>query len=196
VASDGIATESVTTPPILAPHGRLRLEPADEAVALSSDLSHRLQKAFARGAGHGLLQLGAAEVGTVLPPVFGYWREFGARYVSAVCGQPDLDTSRSHTIIPPLDELEKLAAAAPPMLSVPAARRKRVVRDSAAPSTDARREGSAAGGTKTLPPHAGERTARAAPRTATRAPASSDVKRAAISERMKKYWRERRGRER
>jgi superfamily II DNA or RNA helicase len=118
VESDGIATESVTAlAPILTPHGRLRLEPANEAVALSSDLSHRLQKAFARGAGHGLLQLGAAEVGTVLPPVFGYWREFGARYVSAVCGQQDLDTSRSHTIIgPPLDELEKLAAAAPPML--------------------------------------------------------------------------------
>lgn len=80
--------------------------------------------------------------------------------------------------------------------SVPAARQKRVVRDSAAPSTHARTGGSAAGGTKTLPPHAAERTARAAPRTATRAPASSAVKRAAISERMKQYWRERRRRER
>jgi hypothetical protein len=65
----------------------------------------------------------------MLPPVFGYSREFGARYVSAVCGQQDLDASRSHTIAgapaarsqrggvavgpPPLDELEKLAAAAP-----------------------------------------------------------------------------------
>jgi hypothetical protein len=63
-------------------------------VALSSDLAHRLRKAFARGSGHGLLQIGAAEVGTMLPPVLGYWREFGARYVSAVCGQQDLDTSR------------------------------------------------------------------------------------------------------
>ncbi len=36
---------------------------------------------FARGAGHGLLQLGAGEAGTALPPVFGYWREFGARFV-------------------------------------------------------------------------------------------------------------------
>jgi hypothetical protein len=90
---------------------------ADDAAALPSEVSHRLQETFARGSGHGLLQLGAAEVGTILPPVFGYWREFGARYVSAVCGQEDLGTSRSHTIIgpPPPGELEKLAAAAPPM---------------------------------------------------------------------------------
>jgi non-specific serine/threonine protein kinase len=118
VESDRIATESVTAlAPILTPHGRLLLEPADDALALPPDVSHRLLEAFARGSGHGLLQLGAAEVGTMLPPVFGYWREFGARYVSAVCGQQDLDTSRSHTIIgpPPLDELERHAAAAPPM---------------------------------------------------------------------------------
>jgi non-specific serine/threonine protein kinase len=118
VESHGIATEPVTTlAPILTPHGRLLLEPTDDAVALSPDLSHRLRKAFARGSGHGLLQLGAAEVGTTLPPVFGYWREFSARYVSAVCGHQDLDTSRSHTIVGPLslDELERLAAAAPPM---------------------------------------------------------------------------------
>src|SRR5262249_37662727 len=101
---------------ILTPHGRLLLEPADDA-ALAPDVSRRLQEAFSQGSGHGLFQLGAAEVGTILPPVFGYWREFGARYVSAVCGQQDLDTSRSHTILesPPPDEIEKLAAAAPPM---------------------------------------------------------------------------------
>ncbi len=111
-------TASVTTlTPILTPHGRLLLEPANDAVALAPDVSHRLQEAFARGPGHGLVQLGAAEVGTALPPVFGYWREFGVRYVSAVCGQPDLDTNRSHTIaeLPSRDELERLAAAAPPM---------------------------------------------------------------------------------
>jgi superfamily II DNA or RNA helicase len=111
-------TASVTTlTPVLTPHGRLLLEPANDAVALAPDVSHRLQEAFARGPGHGLVQLGAAEVGTALPPVFGYWREFGARYVSAVCGQPDLDTNRSHAIVelPSRDELERLAAAAPPM---------------------------------------------------------------------------------
>ena len=59
-------------------------------------------------------QLGAAEVDhatarlRILARVRGPLRERG-------CGQQDLDTSRSHTIIgPPLDELEQLAAA-PPM---------------------------------------------------------------------------------
>jgi non-specific serine/threonine protein kinase len=118
VKSHGIATESVTTlAPILTPHGRLLVDPADDAVALSPDLAERLRKAFARGSGHGLLQLGAAEVGATLPPVFAYWREFGAHYVSAVCGQQDLETSRSNVVVRslPLDELERLAAAAPPM---------------------------------------------------------------------------------
>ena len=114
-----MATEDATALAlILTPHGRLLLEPVDDAAELSFDLSHRLRTAFAPGSGYGLLQLGAAEVGTMVPPVFGYWREFGARYVSAMCGQEDLDTSRSQTIIapPPLDELEKLAAAVPPMV--------------------------------------------------------------------------------
>jgi len=108
----------VTAPAlILTPHGRLLLEPADDAPALPPELSDRLQEAFARGSGHGLLQLGAAAVGTALPPVFGSWREFAARYVSAVCGQPDAAGSRIHDPIPPpaASELERLAAAAPPM---------------------------------------------------------------------------------
>ncbi|MBI3050200.1 MAG: DEAD/DEAH box helicase [Acidobacteria bacterium] len=107
-----------TLVPVLTPHGRLLLERTSEAPALPPDLSHRLQASFARGSGHGLLQLGAAEVGTPLPPVFGYWREFAARYVSGVCGQHDLDETRTHTSLPPPPhgELEMLAAAVPPMV--------------------------------------------------------------------------------
>jgi non-specific serine/threonine protein kinase len=114
-----ISTESVTAlAPILTPHGRLLLEVVDDAPGLTLDLSHRLEEAFARGSGYGLLQLGAAEVETALPPVFAYWRELGVHYVSAVCGQQDLDERRTHTPIPPPPpgELERLAAAAPPML--------------------------------------------------------------------------------
>ena len=86
------------------------------------DLSDRLQASFARGSGHGLLQLGAAEVGTPLPTLFGYWREFAARYVSGVCGQQDLDAAHTHTSsgvrVPPprRGELEMVAAAVPPMV--------------------------------------------------------------------------------
>ena len=107
----------LTIAPILTPHGHLRLEPAGDATTLTADLAHRLEASFGRGAGHGLLQLGAAESGTDLPPVFGYWRELGSRYMSAVCGQPASPESRTHTPVPapPEGELEMLAAAAPPM---------------------------------------------------------------------------------
>jgi len=44
---------------------------------LPEAVSERLQRAFARGHGHGLLQLGAGEVKTQLPTLFVYWREFG-----------------------------------------------------------------------------------------------------------------------
>jgi superfamily II DNA or RNA helicase len=103
--------------PVLTPHGHLRLASAQEAPGVPPDLVRRLEEAFARGAGHGLLQLGAAETSTALPPVFGYWRELGARYMSAVCGQPLPPDSREHTPVPPPPdgELELLAAAAPPM---------------------------------------------------------------------------------
>ena len=87
----GEAARALAPPgPILTPHGRLLLAPVDDAPALAPDLSRRLQQAFARGHGHGLLQLGAGEVGTALSPVLGYWREFGARYVTAVCTLPDV----------------------------------------------------------------------------------------------------------
>lgn len=54
--------------PCLAPQGRLLLAPSDDGPALEPALAGRLRRAFARGAGHGLLRLGAAEVGQLLPP--------------------------------------------------------------------------------------------------------------------------------
>ena len=109
--------DSVSVVPILTPHGRLRLIEEDNAPALDPELAQRLRDAFARGSGHGLLQLGAGEVGTVLPPVFCYWREFGARLVTALCTQPDIEPSRQNAhVLPPHDaELEWSARAAPAM---------------------------------------------------------------------------------
>jgi hypothetical protein len=66
---------------ILTPHGRLLVEECDDAAVLAEDVAERIERAFARNAGHGLLQLGAAEVETALPPVFVYWREFSSRYI-------------------------------------------------------------------------------------------------------------------
>ena len=106
-----------TLGPILTPHGRLLLASVDDAPALPPDLSRRLEESFASGSGHGLLQLGAGEVGTVLPPALGYWREFAARYVTAVCTLPDVGNRAALTHIPALPDadLESLAAAAPLM---------------------------------------------------------------------------------
>src|SRR5205823_1980797 len=103
--------------PILTPHGRLTLGPAVEGPALDPSLARRLEDAFARGPGHGLLQLGAGEVGTVLLPVFSYWRELATRYVTALCTLPVAATvpSKAHVSAPAPGELEPLAMAAPPM---------------------------------------------------------------------------------
>src|SRR6266581_8868746 len=76
--------------PVLTPRGLLILRPTEEALALESERNSRLEKAFLRGSGHGLLCLGANEVGTALPPVLSYWREFGSRYVTALCALSDI----------------------------------------------------------------------------------------------------------
>ena len=73
----------------LTPHGRLLLLHAEDGFALDAALADRLEAAFERGAGPGLLQLGAGEVGTALPAVLAYWRELAARYVTSVCALPE-----------------------------------------------------------------------------------------------------------
>jgi non-specific serine/threonine protein kinase len=108
---------SVSLAPTLSPHGRLALAEAPDATPLESGIAQRLASAFARGPGHGLLQLGAAEAGAILPPPFAYWREFGAWYVTALCAHPDNDAAprKVHVAAPPAAELERLVLAAPPM---------------------------------------------------------------------------------
>jgi non-specific serine/threonine protein kinase len=108
----------MTLEPVLTPHGLLTLTQTEEASALEQDQGLRLEKAFIRGSGHGLLWLGADEVGTVLPPVLSYWRELGVRYVTALCALPDVGDGRTKPPMPiPADgELDTMAAAVPPMI--------------------------------------------------------------------------------
>src|SRR5262249_22728089 len=103
--------------PVLTPHGLLILRPEGDAPALEPERAAQLEKAFARGAGHGLLALGADEVGTVLPPVFAYWRDLGARYVTTLCALPEIAEASTKPAVPiPSDsDLDRMAAAAPPM---------------------------------------------------------------------------------
>src|SRR5205814_10662841 len=106
--------------PLLTPHGLLTLvqsaEVEEEALALKPERGARLERAFARGCGHGLLSLGADEVGTTLPPTLSYWREFAARYVTTLCALPGIgERSKPPVPIPADGELETMAAAVPPM---------------------------------------------------------------------------------
>jgi non-specific serine/threonine protein kinase len=102
--------------PCLTPHGRLVLVSQEDATCLEPALGGRVRTAFDQGAGHGLLRLGAAEVGQVLPPVFAYWRDFGSRFVTALCTHPDLEGHKVDLPTPPpYEDLEELAAAVPLM---------------------------------------------------------------------------------
>jgi superfamily II DNA or RNA helicase len=100
----------------LTPHGRLVLVADAGAQRLDAGLQERLQKAFERGSGHGLLLLGVDEPGTALPPVFAWWREFGARYVSALCTQQESDGAHNAVRVSPpsAEELAAIVLSAPP----------------------------------------------------------------------------------
>ncbi|MGJ5813729.1 DEAD/DEAH box helicase [Paludibaculum fermentans] len=97
----------------LTPHGRLVLAPTPDGLPVNAALTEHLTRALERGAGHVLLLLGAGEVGTILPPALSYWRDFGARYVTALCTQPE---GGQRPAAPTSTELDFLTLAAPPML--------------------------------------------------------------------------------
>ena len=114
--------------PLLTPRGHLLAALHDDAPALPAEIEQRLAGAFALGAGHGLLLLGAEQVGTVLPPAWGWWRDFAARYVSCVCALAEFqEIDEIHALregdaaiapTPDDDTLCRLIADAPPMVGV------------------------------------------------------------------------------
>ena len=69
----------------LTPQGRLLILADEDESALPITVQRGFINAFALDAGHGLLHLGASQVGVVLPPVLAWWRDFAAQYVTAVC---------------------------------------------------------------------------------------------------------------
>ena len=124
--SQAAALHPVLLEPVLTPRGHLLLAETAEPPGLDAPIAARLVEAFARSPGDGLLQLGAGEVSMSLPPAFGFWRDFAARFVTALCAQPGLALSPepdraahgsvSPAIAPPPDaDLDAIAAAAPPM---------------------------------------------------------------------------------
>src|SRR5215469_18203171 len=113
------AAVTVMLAPVLSPHGVLTLVrplEADGALVLEVERRVRLEQAFARGSGHGLLVLGADEVGATLPPTLSFWQKFGTRYVTALCSLPGIgERSKPPVPIPADGELDIMTAAVPPM---------------------------------------------------------------------------------
>jgi superfamily II DNA or RNA helicase len=102
----------------LSPSGSLHLdEPADEPATVEAGVAARLSAAFALGAGHGLLQLGAAENTATLPASLAYFRELGRLFVVRLCALPDVEAQRANAApAAPDAELAQLAAAPPAMV--------------------------------------------------------------------------------
>ncbi len=99
--------------PLLTPQGHLLLAPDADGQPLPAENLRRLADGFALGAGHGLLQLGAAEITAVLPPGLAWWRDFASRYVTLLCTTP---AGADIAIAAPGEQvLEALIADAPPM---------------------------------------------------------------------------------
>jgi superfamily II DNA or RNA helicase len=101
-----VVKESSTPTLVLTPRGQLVLE--------NASLLGRLQEAFQRGAGHGLLQLGTGEAASALPPELGWWRSFAVQYVNALRTLPELSADL-HVPLPPDNTLTILVESAPPM---------------------------------------------------------------------------------
>jgi non-specific serine/threonine protein kinase len=101
----------------LTPAGHVLLRPSEpHEPSPEPPASRRIRAAFDRGHAAGLLHLGAAETRTALPPAFAFWRDFGRAFVAALCALPDLEERLEGADPAPRDgELERLAAAAPPM---------------------------------------------------------------------------------
>ncbi|MFZ1294105.1 MAG: DEAD/DEAH box helicase [Pseudomonadales bacterium] len=97
----------------LTPRGNLRFGAEPDAPLLSDALADRLAATFARGAGHGLLHLGAAEVTTALPSLWAFWRDFAARFVTALTATPE--GGEIAVAAPDALALETLCLDAPPM---------------------------------------------------------------------------------
>ena len=100
---------------VLTPRGHLLFDATTDAAALPDGLAHTLERAFGRGSGHGLFNLGAIAVGTALPADLGYWRDFAAQFVTALCARPASDAPDASIPAPSVTELTTWAAAAPPM---------------------------------------------------------------------------------
>ena len=102
----------------LTPSGCVEVHPGslDEGPGLSTVVQRRIIDAFNAGHGHGVLHLGAGELGTDLHPTLSYWRDIGRSFVARICGALDPTDPTSLVIpVPDPDEIAAFSEAVPPM---------------------------------------------------------------------------------
>src|SRR6266404_7448537 len=76
----------------------------------------RVARAFGRGPGHALLDLGATELDAPLAPPLAFLRDLGRAFVTRLCAVPDLEERRERVEVDcPADERDRVAGAVPPM---------------------------------------------------------------------------------
>ena len=78
----------------LSPSGRLTVYHeqsgnVDAGTGASGARLRRITRAFAASSAEGLFTLAAEKLESSLPPSFGYWRDFAARYLDQVCQAPE-----------------------------------------------------------------------------------------------------------
>ena len=105
---------------ILTPAGRLRVESLESAgpglCLLSEATAHGIMAAFEKGSAEGLLRLATGDPQTALPAGFAFWKEFGGRFLTALCHVPETVGAEIGPV-PPAEaaEMERLWQSAPPM---------------------------------------------------------------------------------
>ena len=103
------------------PSGCIDVRPgsAEDGPRISATAAQRILDAFRTSRGHGVLQLGAGELGRDLHPTLSYWRDIGQAVVGRVCGAYDpIDPSHENSLAVPAptpDEIETYLQSAPPM---------------------------------------------------------------------------------
>ena len=101
----------------ISPAGRAYLETIHSATdAPTSVATSRICKAFERSGAHGLLQLGAVELGASLLPGLAFGREFAHLFMVRLIAVAGLTEQWATVVMPaPRADLENLVEAAPPM---------------------------------------------------------------------------------
>src|SRR5882762_8170187 len=102
------------------PSGALLADTApanDEASDGLSDAARaRVARAFARGPGHALLDLGTTELDAPLAPPLAFLRDLGRAFAARLRSTPDLEERRERVEVDcPADERARLTSAVPPM---------------------------------------------------------------------------------